>query len=86
MLEQLFSDIWCEETVSKQCREGLIVNLLKKGDREDAGNYRGITLLSVVGRVFCKILGTFFLDVEKAYDTVWRDGLWLKLWDMEDVA
>ena len=24
----------------------------------------------------------FFLDVQKAYDTVWRNGLWLKLWDM----
>ena len=23
-----------------------------------------------------------FLDVRKAYDTVWRDGLWVKLWDM----
>ena len=22
------------------------------------------------------------LSVQKAYDTVWRDGLWLKLWDM----
>ena len=24
----------------------------------------------------------FFLDVHKAYDTVWRDVLWVKLWDM----
>ena len=37
-------------------REGLIVSLFKKGDKEDPGNYRGITLLSVVGKVFCKIL------------------------------
>ena len=48
LLEQLFLVIWREETVPKQWREGLIVNLFKKGDREDPGNYRGITLLSVV--------------------------------------
>ena len=38
----------------EQWREGLIVtvNLFRKGDREDPGNYRGITLLSVVGKVF----------------------------------
>ena len=130
LLEQLFSVVWHEETVPGQWREGLIVNLFKKGDREDPGNYRGITLLSVVGKVFCKVLNNrlvhcldkegvlhegqagfrvnrscmdnvytlneivqgrlkedketyaFFLDVQKAYDTVWRDGLWLKLWDM----
>ena len=23
-----------------------------------------------------------FLDVQKAYDTVWRNGLWVKLWDL----
>ena len=123
LLEQLFSVIWREETVPKRWREGLIVNLF---NREDPGNYRGITLLSVVGKVFCKIrlvqcldkggalhegqagfrvrscmdnvctlneivqgrvredkeTYAFILDVQKAYDTVWRDGLWLKLWDM----
>ena len=46
LLEQLFSVIWQEE----------IVNIVKKGDREDPANYRGITLLSVLGKVFCKIL------------------------------
>ena len=24
----------------------------------------------------------FFLDVQKAYDTVWHNGLWVKLWDL----
>ena len=53
LLEKLFSIFWCEEVVPRQWREGLIVNLFKKGDREQPGNYRGITLLSVV---VCKIL------------------------------
>ena len=102
---------------------GLIVNIFKKGDREDPANYKGITLLSVLGKVFCKILNNtlvqcldkegalqegqagfrinrscmdnvftlneivqgrlredkktyaFFLDIKKAYDSVWHDGL-----------
>ena len=52
LLQQLFSVIWREEIVPPQWREGHIVNLFKKGDKEDPGNYRGITLLSVVGKFF----------------------------------
>ena len=29
-----------------------------------------------------KVTYAFFLVVKKAYDTVWHDGLWLKLWEM----
>ena len=36
--------------------KALIVSLFQKGDKEDPGNYRGITLLSVVGKVFCKVM------------------------------
>ena len=50
LLEQLFSVIWQEDIVPRQWRD----NIFKKGDREDPGNCRGITLLSVVGKVFCK--------------------------------
>ena len=56
LLQQLFGVVWREEYVPPQWREGLIVNLFKKGDKEDPGNYRGITLLSVVGKMFCKVL------------------------------
>ena len=42
------------------------------------------TLNEIVQGWFREDKGTyaFFLDVQKAYDTVWRDGLWLKLSDM----
>ena len=98
--------------------------MFTKGDKAESRNYRGMTLLSTVGKTFCKILndrmGTmlekdgkirerqagfrpnrscvnhvytlgkviqgrkgaglttycFFLDVQKAYDTVWRNALW----------
>ena len=30
--------------------------MFKKGDEQDPGNYRRITFLSVVGKVFCKVV------------------------------
>ena len=56
ILVKLYALIRKEECVLMKWREGLIVSMFKKGDKEDPGNSRGITLLSVVGKVCCKIL------------------------------
>ena len=95
LLEQLFSVIWQENIVPKQWRDGFIVNIFKKGDREDPVNYRDITMLSVVAWIMCtlneivqdrlredKKTYALFLDIQKAYDSVWHDGLLYKLWEM----
>ena len=129
ILFHLFSAIWETEQVPKTWKKGGIFPIFKKDDPMDPANYRGITLLSVPGKILEKILnarlyswveaeeilndeeggfrerrgcldlvfmlseiinvrrhanmGTFmcFIDVTKAYDTVWLDGLWAKLWN-----
>ena len=48
-----------EKIAYKEWRKGLIVHLIKKGE---PGNYRGITLLSVLGYVFCKILNKILVE------------------------
>ena len=47
---------WKEGTVPQDMRDANIVTLYKnKGDRSDCNNYRGISLLSVVGKVFARV-------------------------------
>lgn len=124
-LRALLVTCW-EGFIPEEWTEGIIVPLFKEGDECDVGNYRGITLSSHIGKVFCSIMkerlyravdgvvigeaqGGFrknrqtvdhlfvvsgvvqlrriegkktwmaFLDLRKAYDSVWREGLWEKL-------
>ena len=56
MLRELFQLIWESECIPEHWGEGMIVSLFKKGDQEDPNNYRGITLLNVVGKLFNKVL------------------------------
>ena len=56
MLAGLVETLWTTEMVPGHWRAGDIVNIFKKGDRKDPGNYRGITLLNVVGKLYTKVI------------------------------
>ena len=48
--------------------EGYIVPIFKKGNKEEASNYRGITLLSTVGKLFTRILNGRLNDWAEEYN------------------
>uniref|UniRef100_A0AAV2JEM2 Ig-like domain-containing protein n=1 Tax=Knipowitschia caucasica TaxID=637954 RepID=A0AAV2JEM2_KNICA len=52
----LFIKIWEEEEIPAEWKEGYLIKLPKKGDLSSCSNYRGITLLSIPGKVFNRIL------------------------------
>ena len=57
-LLNLVSVVWQEESVPEDWTKQLTIPLHKKGSFQDCDNYRGIALLSVPGKVFCKVLQT----------------------------
>ncbi|XP_063609538.1 uncharacterized protein LOC134783560 [Penaeus indicus] len=55
-LKTLFLHIWDTGTVPEDFRITNIITIFKKGDRMLCGNYRGISLLSIAGKIFARIL------------------------------
>ena len=55
-LTNICNQCWNSVTVPDDWTKGIIVKLPKKGDLRDCNNWRGITLLSIPGKVFCSIL------------------------------
>ncbi|GAB0086845.1 Reverse transcriptase domain [Sergentomyia squamirostris] len=49
---------WLSGRVPEDWQVGVIVPIFKKGNRKDCANYRGISLLSLPGKVFAKVLET----------------------------
>ncbi|VDO89513.1 unnamed protein product [Schistosoma margrebowiei] len=56
MLHLLFRKIWEEKQVPMDWKEGHLIKIPKKGDLSKCENYRGITLLSISGKVFNRVL------------------------------
>ena len=57
-IQEILAKVWRFETIPEAWRRGLIIKLPKKGNLKDCKNSRGITLLSIVG----KILGRIVID------------------------
>ncbi|CAH8626502.1 unnamed protein product [Schistosoma haematobium] len=62
ILHILFNKIWDEEQVPTDWKEGLLIKIPKKGDLSKCDNYRGITLLSIPGKVFNRVLLNMMKD------------------------
>ena len=52
----LFNTVFESGYFPESWAEGFIIPIHKKGDRNDVSNYRGITLLSALGKLFTRIL------------------------------
>ena len=56
-LHVLLCQCWQEGSVPQEMRDAKIITLFKnKGERSECNNYRGISLLSVSGKVFAKVI------------------------------
>jgi hypothetical protein len=55
-LLQLINDIWNVGRTPEEWETAVIVNIFKKGDKSKCENYRGISLLPTVYKLYGKIL------------------------------
>ena len=56
LLLKIINAAWLEGKTPEDWSKGLITPVFKKGDKLDPSNYRAITLLSIPGKVFCRMV------------------------------
>lgn len=75
---ELIQDVWITGMMPERWRRGTICPIHKKNDKAVCGNYRGIALLSIVYKVFMKILawrlGPLVEDVIREYQCGFRQN------------
>ncbi|MCG8033540.1 MAG: reverse transcriptase family protein, partial [Candidatus Thiodiazotropha taylori] len=67
-IHNLFNKLYEMGYFPESWTEGHIIPIFKKGDRNDVSNYRGITLLSIVGKLFTRILNNRPINWAEEYN------------------
>lgn len=67
ILRNLFNRIFESGVFPESWSEGFVVPLHKKGSLSDVGNYRGITLLSSLGKLFTRLINNRLTDWSDKY-------------------
>ncbi|XP_076028443.1 uncharacterized protein LOC143017538 [Oratosquilla oratoria] len=53
----LLTNIWEDEEIPKELRNATVISLFKnKGSKTDCGNYRGISLLPIAGKILARVM------------------------------
>jgi sorting nexin-29 len=72
------TDAWEKESLPAEWEEGIICSMYKKGDCFRCENYKGVTLLNTVYKIFSKILSERLRPKIEAivgwYQTGFREG------------
>lgn len=55
-IHELILKIWEEESIPEEWTKGIIFPVYKKGNKYQCNNYRGITLLNIIYKVFSNVL------------------------------
>ena len=55
-LHRVISTVWEQESIPQDWKKAIIIPIHKKGDRKECGNSRGISLLSVPGKVLTRVI------------------------------
>ena len=69
-LLKLFNCVFLSGFFPESWSKGCIVPIFKKGDVNDPINYRGITLISCLGKLFTSILNRRLLEWDKTHDII----------------
>ena len=70
VLCNLFNKIFESGHFPEEWSEGYIIPLHKKGNRDEVENYRGITLLSVLGKLFSRVLNNRLHEWAENYEVL----------------